>query len=97
MLALLSAIKDQVGDTSYVPNLIADSGITLTTFNPLPVRISKDVGDQSVPYLPAKRLRMPPAAHSSFIAFADVMYAPRTACRGAPALTACTGFGVLST
>jgi hypothetical protein len=38
---------------------------------------------------------MPPAAHNSFIAFADVRQAPRKAARGAPdvaAATVCSAF-----
>jgi hypothetical protein len=38
---------------------------------------------------------MPPAAHSSFIAFAEVNHAPRNAASGAPDFAACTVFSAV--
>lgn len=41
MLAiLLMTLRNSARDTSYVPNLMADSGITLTTFKPLPATLA---------------------------------------------------------
>lgn len=77
--------------TSYEPNLIADSGITLTTFKPLPGmhRQSKPV-EGRLEHLPAYRLRMPPACHSSLVAVASGLQAFMAAFTMLPCFAATT-------
>jgi hypothetical protein len=71
---------------------MADSGITLTILRPFPVNVSVLAHGAPSPgrHTPANRERIPPAAHNSFIAFAEVSHAPRSAASGAPDFAACT-------
>jgi len=74
--------------TSYDPNLTADSGATLMTLRPFPSRcqfLAINVWKQS---LPAKRLLIPPAVHSSLHAFMSGCTACFVAWSGFPPFTA---------
>lgn len=72
---------------------MADSGMTLTTFNPLPNTISL-IHHTSADDLPAYKLRMPPACHSSFVAPARGRHAFNRARTMLPCFAAATASSV---
>jgi hypothetical protein len=86
----VSCFVEPIMLASYAPNLIADSGITLTTFNPFPTGVRRILSRKDLAHLPAYRLRIPPACHSSFIATTSGVQARTALCKRLPDFAAAT-------